>query len=126
MCTPFLEDNHIYGICSYGQLKCLRANTGERLWETMRATTRDGAETRWANAFLVKNAGRFFISNELGELIIARLTPGGYDEVARTTLIEPLNRDRGAPSSGHTPLSPTAASTRGMTGRSSVPRSPKK
>ncbi len=93
MCTPFLEDNHIYGICSYGQLRCLRANTGERLWETMRATTRDGAETRWANAFLVKNAGRFFISNELGELIIARLTPGGYDEVARTTLIEPTNRD---------------------------------
>lgn len=93
MCTPFLEDGHIYGVCSYGQLRCLRADTGQRLWSTLKATTRDGAEARWANAFLVKHGHRFFIHNELGELIIARLTPGGYDEIGRTQLIEPTNPD---------------------------------
>ena len=28
-------------------------------------------------------------SNDRGELIIARLTPGGYEEISRTTLIKP-------------------------------------
>ena len=28
MSTPFLEDGHIYGVCSYGQFRCLRADTG--------------------------------------------------------------------------------------------------
>ena len=34
MCTPFLEDGYIYGVCSYGQLRCLKMETGERVWET--------------------------------------------------------------------------------------------
>lgn len=93
MCTPFLEDGHIYGVCSYGQLRCLRADTGERIWSTLKATTRDGAEVRWGNAFIVKHADRFFLANELGELIIARLTPAGYDEIGRAQLIEPTNPD---------------------------------
>lgn len=93
--TPFIEANHIYGVCSYGQLRCLRLDTGERLWETLAATT--GKETRWGNAFLIKHENRFFIFNELGELIIARLSPAGYDEVSRARLIEPVNRDPGRP-----------------------------
>ena len=28
MCTPFLEDGYIYGVCSYGQLRCLKMDTG--------------------------------------------------------------------------------------------------
>ncbi|MBV9125087.1 MAG: PQQ-like beta-propeller repeat protein, partial [Planctomycetes bacterium] len=47
MCTPFLKDGHIYGVCSYGQLRCLKADTGERLWETLDAT--GGKLERWAN-----------------------------------------------------------------------------
>jgi outer membrane protein assembly factor BamB len=93
--TPFLEDGYIYGVCSYGQLRCLKADTGERLWETLRATTSDGKETRWANAFLIKNGDRFFLPNEKGDLIIARLTPKGYDEISRTHLLDATNRDPG-------------------------------
>lgn len=92
--TPFLEGGHIYGICSYGQLRCLKLETGERLWETLAATTPE-KETRWGNAFLVKQGGRFWIFNERGELIIARLTPKGYEEISRAKLIEPVNRDPG-------------------------------
>jgi outer membrane protein assembly factor BamB len=72
MCTPFLEDGHIYGVCSYGQLRCLKADTGERLWETFQATT-GGEPVRWANAFIVKNGNRFFFSTR-SDLIIARLS----------------------------------------------------
>jgi outer membrane protein assembly factor BamB len=93
--TPFLENGYIYGVCSYGQLRCLKAETGERLWETLRATTADGKETRWATAFLVKNRDRFFLFNEKGDLIIANLTPKGYEEISRAHLLEPTNTDPG-------------------------------
>jgi outer membrane protein assembly factor BamB len=91
ICTPFLEDGHIYGVCSYGQLRCLKMETGERIWETLQATTEK--EVRWGTAFIIKNGNRFFLWNEKGDLIIARLTPKGYEEISRTHLLEPLNRD---------------------------------
>lgn len=92
MSTPFIEDGHIYGICSYGQLRCLKLETGERVWETFAATT-GGDPVRWANAFIIKNGGRFFLANEKGDLIIARLTPKGYEEISRTHLLAPTNSD---------------------------------
>jgi outer membrane protein assembly factor BamB len=93
MSTPFLEDGHIYGVCSYGQLRCLRTDTGERLWETLVPTGAEGEKfTRWCNAFIVKNSGRFFLFNEKGNLIIARLSPRGYEEISRAHLLEPTGR----------------------------------
>jgi len=94
--TPFLEDGMIYGICSYGQLRGLKAATGERVWETFAATS-GGAPVRWGNAFLVKHADRFFIFNEKGDLIIAHLRPQGYEELSRAHLIDPVNHDAGRP-----------------------------
>ena len=85
MPTPWVNETHIYGICSYGQLRCLDAKTGQRLWET-RAATGDG---RWWNAFLIPHEDRFFIHNEQGDLIIAELTPAGYKELSRAKLVEP-------------------------------------
>jgi outer membrane protein assembly factor BamB len=93
--TPFLENGYIYGTCSYGQLRCLNATNGNRIWETFNATTPDGKEMRWANAFIVKNGDRFFLFNEKGDLIIARLTPRGYEELSRAHIIDPVNRDTG-------------------------------
>src|SRR4029079_4959621 len=43
--TPWMDETHIYGVCSYGQLRCLDAATGERQWETFQAT----GEGRWWN-----------------------------------------------------------------------------
>ena len=93
--TPFLEDGHIYGVCSYGQLRCLSVKTGKRIWEDLRATGSTGnvrtQTDRWSNAFIVKHENRFFISNEKGDLIIAKLDKVGYHEVSRVNLIKPTN-----------------------------------
>ena len=94
MCTPFLEAGYIYGVCSYGQLRCVKADTGERVWETFQATT-SGKPVRWANAFIVKNKDRFFLFNETGDLIIARLTPKAYEEISRAHLLEPTGEAAG-------------------------------
>ena len=90
MCTPMLTGTHIYGVGSYGQLRCLDASSGERVWETFEAT----GEGRWWNAFLIPHEDRVFIHNEQGELIIARLTPDGYEEDSRALLIEPTRQVR--------------------------------
>src|SRR5262245_53521051 len=83
MPAPWIRDDHIYGICSYGELRCLELLTGKRLWETHAATT--GKSARWGNAYLIPHAetDRVFLFNERGELIIARLTPKGYEEIDR-------------------------------------------
>jgi outer membrane protein assembly factor BamB len=91
--TPVLADGYIYGVCSYGQLRCLEAETGTRVWETLAAT--GGELERWANAFLIPQGDRYFLFNEKGDLIIARLTPKGYDEISRAHILEPTNRMAG-------------------------------
>jgi outer membrane protein assembly factor BamB len=90
MATPFIKGDYIYGVCSYGELRCLKADTGERVWMTRQPTT-GGPEVRWGNAFLVAQGERFFLFNEQGDLIIARLSPKGYEEVSRAHILEPTN-----------------------------------
>jgi outer membrane protein assembly factor BamB len=94
MPTPYLRDGHVYGICSYGELRCLELATGKRIWQDLHATTGDVKEptTRWANAFLTPQGDRWFLFNEKGELIIAKLTPKGYEEIDRAKLIEPTGQ----------------------------------
>jgi len=89
MPSPFIKGGYIYGVCSYGELRCLKESTGERIWETHQAT--GGQSLRWANAFLVEQAGRFFLFNERGDLIIARLTSKGYEEISRANILTPTN-----------------------------------
>jgi outer membrane protein assembly factor BamB len=93
MATPWIEDGTIYSPCSYGQFRALKADTGERLWETYAPTS--GKSERWGHAFIIKNAAQFFLFSETGDLILARLTPTGYEEKGRARLVEPVNRDPG-------------------------------
>ena len=86
--TPVFDGDYIYGVCSYGQFRCLRASTGERVWETLAVT---GEKARWATAMIVRHGDRFFINNDHGELIIAKLKPEGYQEISRTKLIKPTS-----------------------------------
>jgi outer membrane protein assembly factor BamB len=89
MSTPFLKGKHIYGVCSYGQLRCLRLEDGKRVWSDLTATGAGKEPTRWANAFLVAQGERFFLFNEKGDLIIALLTPKGYKQIDRAHILDP-------------------------------------
>lgn len=90
MPTPWVTNENIFGVCSYGQLRCLETETGKRRWETRQAT----GEGRWWNAFIIPHEDRFFIHNEQGELIIARMNTNGYDEISRSLLVEPTRKVR--------------------------------
>jgi outer membrane protein assembly factor BamB len=83
--TPYLEGNYVYGVDSRGELRCLDARTGDRIWEDLTAVPR----APWANIYLVRNGNRIWMFNELGELIIATLSPEGFHEISRAKLIDP-------------------------------------
>jgi outer membrane protein assembly factor BamB len=84
--TPIFEDGHLYGIQSGGFLSCVKADTGERLWQTMDHVAMRPAGS--VESFLVKNGDRFFIFTEKGDLILARLTPKSYEETSRAHLLD--------------------------------------
>jgi outer membrane protein assembly factor BamB len=91
--TPFLEDGMIYGCdVGSGKLMGVRIETAQRIWETWTPTlgevTRPG---RYATAFLVKHEDRFVLFNEQGDLILAKLSPQGYEELDRANLLAPTN-----------------------------------
>jgi outer membrane protein assembly factor BamB len=96
MDTPYIKDGYIYGVCSYGELRCVRLDDGSRVWSDLHATGSVKEPTeRWANAFLIPHGDVFFLPNEKGDLIIARLTPKGYEEISRTHLLEPTGNAMG-------------------------------
>ncbi|HEY2892590.1 MAG TPA: PQQ-binding-like beta-propeller repeat protein [Pirellulales bacterium] len=83
--TPYLEGDFVYGVDSYGEFRCLDARTGDRVWESLVPTPK----SRWSTIHMVKNGDRMWMFNERGELLIARLSPSGYEEISRAKLIEP-------------------------------------
>ena len=90
--TPLIKDGFIYGVDSYGELRCLRLETGDRLWEDLSAVKKD----RWANIHFVQHEQQTWMFNEHGELLITELSPNGLTIISRANLIEPtagqLNR----------------------------------
>ena len=83
MSTPHFKGKHFYAVDSYGELRCLEISTGRRVWETLAPVDRK----RWANTHLTPNGDRMFLFNEKGELILAKFSPEGYQEISRTQLL---------------------------------------
>jgi outer membrane protein assembly factor BamB len=83
--TPILKGDHIYGVDSYGELRCLDRETGDRIWEDKTAVPRN----RWATIHTIRNGDREIMLNDQGHLIFATLSPEGYTEHSRAKLIAP-------------------------------------
>jgi len=86
--TPVISDGYVYGIDNDGQLRCLDAATGRLMWKTD-ALLKEHA--MYGTAFFVRNGERFFINNDRGELVMATLSPKGFNEIGRTKLVEPTH-----------------------------------
>jgi outer membrane protein assembly factor BamB len=114
MSQPIIENDHIYGISSFGQLRCLSRTTGEQVWETQAVTVE---RARNASAWMIRNQGRVFIFNDRGELIIARLSPSGYSEISRVKVIKPTSPPGGRRELGAVNWSHPAFANRHMIAR---------
>lgn len=88
MSQPWIDGEFVYGICSYGQLRCLRRTTGERVWESQAVTVE---KARNSSAWMVRHNGRVFFFNDRGEIVLATVSPSGYSEIGRAKVIEPTS-----------------------------------
>jgi len=93
MCTPVIRDGHLYGVCGFGELRCLDLSKGERLWETFAPT--EGKKSLFGQVFIVEQAGRYWMWNDQGELILTKLNPQGYEEISRAKLLPTIEHTRG-------------------------------
>lgn len=96
--TPFVENGIAYGIDGNGLFRAIRMATGERLWATSKPVNGQDGDRRGAvegATFVTKNADRFFLFGENGDLVIARLTAERYDEVSRTKILDPVGTGLG-------------------------------
>ena len=75
----------------------VRSSDGKRLWQTLVPTSGGQRRDRYATAFLVKHGNRFVLLSETGDLILANLSPEGYEEISRAHLLDPTNQTFGRP-----------------------------
>jgi outer membrane protein assembly factor BamB len=86
MGTPLFQDGHIYVVDNYGEFQCIEAATGKLVWRTRKPT----GETQWGESVhLTPNGKRVFLFNDRGQLMVARLSKEGYQEISRVALIAP-------------------------------------
>lgn len=83
--SPVIDGDVVYSATNRGELVCLDARTGARLWSTDRVTARKTGPS----IHITPQGHAAFLFTDEGMLIRARLSPDGYEEIARTKLIEP-------------------------------------
>lgn len=93
--NPIIKGQYIYGVDSYGELRCLKLDNGDRVWEDKSAVKRN----RWATIHFIQAGNREIMVNEQGELLFGTLSPTGLQLHSRSELISPtriqLNRRDG-------------------------------
>ena len=86
---PTVDGDIMYGFHGSGDLMAVKLPGGERLWETSAPVSERAVGS--GTAFLVRQADRYWLFNEQGELLIAKLTPEGYQEFDRKKIIDQTN-----------------------------------
>ena len=86
---PILAGRVLYGFDQDGTFVAVELPTGKRLWETTKPLGERPLRT--GTAFIVRQADRYWLFTEQGDLIIAMLTPDGFKELSRTHVIQPTN-----------------------------------
>ena len=91
---PLVFKDHIYGVDVKGHLRCIELVSGQRVWEDL-ATAPNGKPASSTTGFLVRNGEHWYITTEQGELIIAKMSPAGYQELGRANMVEPTAESGG-------------------------------
>lgn len=90
--TPILEENVIYGVDQPGYFRAVDLLTGTWKWSTQLPVSgkedKDERPLSSGTAFIVKNGDRYFMFGENGDLVIAKVTPTKYDEIARAKILD--------------------------------------
>ncbi|MCM2370998.1 outer membrane protein assembly factor BamB family protein [Aporhodopirellula aestuarii] len=86
--TPLFKGDSVFGVDSYGELRCLKKSNGDRVWEDRTAVPRN----RWGTIHIIQHGDKEILFNDQGELIFATLSRQGYSEHSRTKLLAPTRK----------------------------------
>lgn len=90
--TALFTEQAIYGSdCGSGAFTAVDPANGDRFWETYQLTTGGDRRASHGTAFVVRNQDRFWLMAETGDLILAKMSPAGFQELGRMHLLEPTN-----------------------------------
>ena len=85
--TPLFQDGYLYSARTSGELICVEAVTGRVIWSTNSVTSLKNGSC----IHLTPNGDSVLLFTDQGNLIRARLSPRGYQELSRTRLLEPTH-----------------------------------
>lgn len=95
MSPPVVDGDYFYCVAGEtGELRCLSLSEYKVVWRD-KSLVEGGKDALFATAFFVRNADRYFIWTDKGELVIARLTPKQFEEIDRVKVLEPTFGARG-------------------------------
>lgn len=83
--TALFQGSHLFTARSAGELICVEADTGKQVWESARVTDLKNG----ASIHLTQNGDSVLLYTDRGELIRARLSAEGYQEISRVAVLEP-------------------------------------
>lgn len=83
--TALFRGDHLFSAKSSGELICVEATSGQQIWETDKVTDLKNG----ACIHLASNGETVLMFTNQGELIHARLSADGYQELSRAAVIEP-------------------------------------
>jgi outer membrane protein assembly factor BamB len=83
--TALIRGDHLFTAKSSGELICVEASTGRQVWESARVTDLKNG----ASIHLTPSGASVLLYTDRGELIRARLTARGYQEISRVAVLEP-------------------------------------
>jgi outer membrane protein assembly factor BamB len=92
MSTPGEKDGYLYGSGAMGEIQCIEPKTGKRLWTDKKPF---GKDALFGTIFFIRQGERFCLFTDQGDLIIANLSPKGYEEICRANVIKPSQTARG-------------------------------
>ena len=83
---PFVDGTMVYGFHEKGDLRGVEIPSGAVKWSSP-GPFGDRAPPS-ATAFITRHENRFFLFAETGDLVIAKLSPAGYEEIDRAHLLD--------------------------------------
>lgn len=84
---PFTDQDMLYGFHQDGTLFGIDFATGKRVWSSLEPLQSKRA-LRTGTAFIIKQADRYWLFTEQGDLVIAKMSRQGYQELDRTHVLD--------------------------------------
>jgi outer membrane protein assembly factor BamB len=93
MSQPLYRNGHAYLLDKQYGLTCFELATGKKLWDDGNTLTKRDRNPQvsivWLNEEGRTNRNRIIALNAEGELVLATITPDGFNEQSRTRIIDP-------------------------------------